>query len=210
MKLALRARRTRSLQHAAHLVALVRCSAFSCGSGGRSGPPLARGARHRVLPDDGQLRRNHDGACRRRRGTNIGARVHDAVLDAADGVARAARARARHAMGCGRRGLGRARARRRAMVLAGRSGAEALGRAVRFRLGGGTVGDQVFPAPSHIGHAQFHRLADARRRPAVRGAAARARASAAPSGAHALLRSCAIRVPSRPALGFLLWLRVLR
>ena len=61
------------------------------------------GRRHRVLPDDDEFQRDDDGAGRRRRGPHVRARVHDAVLDAAHRVARAARAREGKPVDRGRR-----------------------------------------------------------------------------------------------------------
>ena len=61
----------------------------------------------------------------------------------------------------------RAHAGRRAVELAGRPGAEAMGRAVGIRLGGRHGRDQILPARRTLRHAQFHRVADAGRRPAA-------------------------------------------
>ena len=145
---------------------------------------VARGRRHRFLPDDDQLRVDDDGAGRRRRRPHVGARVHDAVLDAADRVAGAARARARHAVD---------RDRRRASPGSCSSSSRGTGRAISrrgcgrslsgFGWAAGTVATKYFQQRQRARHAEFHRVADADRRAAADAAAARSSTSRRRSGA---------------------------
>ena len=109
MKFGAAARASGRLQHRAHVGRHRRAVR---GARVAAAPALARIVdgrhRHRLLPDDDQLRRDDDGARRRRRGPHGGARLHDAVLDAAARLAGAGRARARQPVGGDRASRSRA------------------------------------------------------------------------------------------------------